>query len=98
MKEIAKQEAAKDGGAPRVVNPETLFYTLKQLGETLGLQNEKFMQLTPNPPLKGIVARQKHEIGSKIMREILEEELNDLSQLQSSIKGIEQYFKIRSKL
>jgi hypothetical protein len=34
--------------------------------------------VTPNPPLKGIVMRQKHEIGSKILREIIDEELNDL--------------------
>ena len=81
MKEIAKQEARagnKDGSVASVINPETLFYSLKQLGTVLGLDNEKFMKLTPNPPLKGIVMRQKHEIGSKIMREVLEEELNDL--------------------
>ena len=59
LKEIAKQDAKKenDGSVPRVVNPETLFYSLKQLGETLGLDNQKFMQLSTNPPLKGIVTR-----------------------------------------
>lgn len=42
LKEIAKQEAKQSGKDPNaysVVNPETLFYSLKQLGETLGLNN-----------------------------------------------------------
>ena len=80
LKEIERQEAknSKDGAEQRVINPETLFYTLKQVGECLGLENKKFMQVTPNPPLKGIVMRQKHEIGSKILREIVDEEINDL--------------------
>lgn len=80
MREIAKMEnkANVEGSLPRVVNPETFFYTLKQLGETLGIDNQKFMQLSVNPPLKGIVTRQKHEIGSKVLREVIEDELNDL--------------------
>lgn len=39
LKEIERQEAknSKDGEQQRVINPETLFYTLKQVGECLGL-------------------------------------------------------------
>ena len=100
MKEIERSEAKKGKGEEeqRAINPETLFYTLKQLGEVLGMQNEKFMKVTPNPPLKPVVMRQKHEIGSKILREIIDEELNDLIQLSHGIKHIESFIKQKTKL
>jgi len=42
--------------------------------------------------------RQKHELGSKIMREVFEEELNDLQQIMNVIKAIENYIKQKNKV
>lgn len=41
--------------------------------------------------------RQKHEIGSKILREVIDEELNDLIQLSNAIKMIENYINKKNK-
>ena len=56
------------------------------------------MKVSPNPPLKPVLMRQKHEIGSKILREIIDEELNDLLQLNNSIKHIEGFIKHKNKI
>ena len=62
------------------------------------MKNDKFMKVSPNPPLKPVLMRQKHEIGSKILREIIDEELNDLLQLNNSIKHIEGFIKHKNKI
>lgn len=92
MKAITKQEKSEKGGSVQSsVNPETFFYSLKQLSETLGMNNQKFMDITPQQTMNGVVVRQKHEVGSRIIREIFEEDLNDIHQLNNAIKQIEFY-------
>ena len=55
-----------------VINHETFYYSLKQLGETLGLQNQKFMDLNPNPVFQNFVANQKENIAMRIQNEIID--------------------------
>ena len=48
MKAITKHEKGEKGsGIQSSVNPETFFYSLKQLSETLGMSNKKFMEISP---------------------------------------------------
>ena len=48
MKAITKQEKSDKGGTVQSsINPETFFYSLKQLSETLGMNNQKFMEISP---------------------------------------------------
>ena len=49
------------------------------------------MDITPQQTMNGVVVRQKHEVGSRIIREIFEEDLNDIHQLNNAIKQIEFY-------
>jgi hypothetical protein len=55
LKELEKKDGKNSYAG--VINPDTLFVALKQVAETLNLDNKKFMQLTPNPPLKDIVMK-----------------------------------------
>ena len=61
-----------------VINHETFYYSLKQLGETLGLQNQKFMDLNPNPVFQNFVANQKENIAMRIQNEVIDQEISDL--------------------
>ena len=48
--------------------------------------------------MKNVVHKQKHEIGSKILHEIVEEESNDIDQFNQAIKEIEFYLKEKYKI
>lgn len=57
MKQIEKLEHTNESSPSRGINPETFFQSLKQLGETLGYDNQKFMQMKVDSNLKTITTR-----------------------------------------
>ena len=61
-----------------VINHETFYYSLKQLGDTLGLQNQKFMEANPYPIYCNFVVNQKEDMGLRIQKEVLDQEISDL--------------------
>ena len=64
----------------KVINPASFYQSLKLVGQTLGMEDKKFIKLIPSPlTTPHQVMAQRHQIGYKILNEILDEELQDLN-------------------
>mmetsp|Transcript_39045 Transcript_39045/g.59486 ORF Transcript_39045/g.59486 Transcript_39045/m.59486 type:complete len:81 (+) Transcript_39045:651-893(+) len=56
------------------------------------------MDFKVNPILENIVTRQKLEVGSRVNREVLEHQMNELFHLLSSLKVVDSFLKSKQRV